>query len=82
MTITRKTATKKIRPIGSYWHICHYELLFKKLFAGMTIEEAAKEGQVSRAMIHYRLRSLHRLVVFYIKYYYPENSKKILALME
>ena len=82
MTITRKAAVQKIRPKGLYWHLCHYELLFKKLFAGMTIDEAAKEGEVSRAMIHLRLRSLHRLVIFYIKYHYPENSDKIIELMD
>ena len=82
MTITRKAAVQKIRSKGLYWHLCHYELLFKKLFAGMTIDEAAKEGEVSRTMIHLRLRSLHRLVIFYIKYHYPENSDKIIELMD
>jgi hypothetical protein len=77
----RNTQINKIRSAGLYWHLCHYELLFKKLFAGMTIKEAADEAGVSASMIHSRLRSVHRLVVYYVRYY-PENADKIFSLME
>lgn len=83
MAITRKPVVQKIPPIGEYWKLRDYAFLFESLlYKGLTVDQAAEQGRVSRSMIHQRLRALHKLVVLYIKYHYPHNSQKILSLME